>query len=774
MLIMRGVKSPARQMKRRRLGNSSRRLPSVPSRTSLGPCLWRVSAFVLVAAAGCGSPERLTHLPLRNAEMIKIGWEARPARRVPHNHQLAWTIPASVGGKIELAFAVAPDDPEPNVGATIRIYRRDASENTLLKALNLTKSENREWLAETIVWPSHSKPLTLALEVETSYGGEPEYDPLLAPAIVAEPVLVPQIRGPNRRDFVLFLIDTLRADKLGCYGVSGAAATPEIDRLSREGFRADRALSPANWTLPAHASLFTSRNVARHQVGGLRQSLARDLPTLGEALQRSGYRTLAVTNGGFVDPSFGLGRGFDRYWTVDLEKEDVHASVQRALSLLDRYRGEPVFLFFHTFRVHDYAHRLGFDPETLLDRVQLASQVGSKYSEGIADTDMAFGELRQELAAKGLASRTAILLTSDHGEMLDDRPGLSPPFDFFRSYGHHHPYLYDEELRVPLIFYDPVKPGKGEVLKGPVSLLDVAPTVLDVLELPAESVFEGVSLRSISRRPSLIQDRLLVSEDPVHQVFALERSGRKRISRPTRTFHNWLTGGIYPPLPTSEAYDLSRDPRETHSLVLGGKDFADLRGEAQRLVAEGFPGCIVLCAPASSVPLELTVNADSGLRTALLYAAKERDSASLAPDGKTAEAKILPGPSDVWIIIEPRRPFDLVRLAIKTGDPVQARLGDGSLLKAGETRLRWKSLLRKSGSPTLGGRVLLSASSLKTADRDTSSEKPLPPELLAQLRSLGYLSMPSAEVARHASPGSNEVFKQPGPDLIVVKLLKSQ
>src|SRR5262249_27528692 len=152
------------------------------------------------------------------------------------------------------------------------------------------------------------------------------------------------------RVIVLFLVDTLRADRVSSYGYV-RKTTPRMDRFFQDGVRASRCFANATWTLPSHASLFTSTPVSRHGVGRYNEYLSSAFRPLAEALSAGGFRTLAVTGGGYVDPQFGFARGFDRYIVTD---RSVGEAVGQSLRLLDQYRDQPVFLFLHTYQVHDY------------------------------------------------------------------------------------------------------------------------------------------------------------------------------------------------------------------------------------------------------------------------------------------------------------------------------------------------------------------------------------------------------------------------------------
>ena len=198
-------------------------------------------------------------------------------------------------------------------------------------------------------------------------------------------------------------------------------------------------MAAANWTLPSHASLFTSMPVARHDAGRYGTVLAESFDTLAETMAAAGYRTIAVTGGGLVDPAFGLAQGFDRYLRRGRRRPQA---VRRSLELLREHRDEPVFLFFHTYQLHDYttdeasARALFGDVSALgpdwrskyseLTRArgadpEFVDSIRHRYDAALRSVDGAFGRLLDGLQREERLSRTAILLTSDHGEALCER-----------------------------------------------------------------------------------------------------------------------------------------------------------------------------------------------------------------------------------------------------------------------------------------------------------------------------------------------------------------
>jgi hypothetical protein len=175
-------------------------------------------------------------------------------------------------------------------------------------------------------------------------------------------------RPPSPPKSVLLIsVDTLRADRLGCYGYA-RPTSPRIDGLAAQGVRFHQAISQAPWTTPSHTSLLTSRYPSSHHVtqswstferflqdGRGYRVLTEEATTLAEMLQERGFRTLALTGGATMAAELGFAQGFDAY------REDAYGLPDRVRPMLHRWLEEsrdlPFFIFFHTFEVHaPYVH----------------------------------------------------------------------------------------------------------------------------------------------------------------------------------------------------------------------------------------------------------------------------------------------------------------------------------------------------------------------------------------------------------------------------------
>ncbi len=714
-------------------------------------------ASLLVLFSGCRArPEMVRHLPLAGAEAIKISGDARPARRLAAGQVLRWTIPSSRAATLWLSIGLAADDPEPDVEADFRISREAGGTTTLLRTVHLTKGVRPNWTEVEIPWTPHEKAAALRIEASSRIKGEPANDPVDTPALVSEPVLVPEHLPADPPLVVVFMVDTLRADHLRCYGGTVAPETPEFDRLAREGLRVERMVAPASWTLPSHASLFTSTAVTTHGVIAEDSVLGPGLPTLAETYRLAGYRTFAVTNGGFVDSSYGLARGFERYLTVNITDESVVQSVSRVLDLVRAHQREPLFVFFHTFQVHQYTAIPLFLPEAVPGRSELAEALRKKYAEQVVLTDEALGILRRGLAEAGVAARTVLVATSDHGELLDDRPSIPEPLIF----GHGHPYLHDEEIRVPFLLLAPKAPRPGAVLKAPSTLLDVAPTLLELSGLTAPPTFEGISLFTLEKDPAAARTRLLLSLSPPYTAFAFERAGRKLILRPTQEMTNWWGGNPYPAMPPMEAYDLAADPDEKSPRAVDRAFLEPFLGDLERILPAASSGALVVRVPAEAGRVEFRARTTGRWESVTALGGAEVSAIAKTDQEREVAGSLPAGPIPRWLFLRPERFGDGTELSLRCRRGVTVVRNDGAALPRGRSTLSWEGL--SAPRKTVPGSMQLFA----TPSSHEGSRAPVPEEVLKQLRSLGYV----AAGRNPAAPARPSPTSSAAPDTLVLTL----
>ncbi len=392
---------------------------------------------------------------------------------------------------------------------------------------------------------------------------------------------------------LLITVDTLRADRLGCYGYT-LARTPRIDRLANEGVRATQAVSVAPITLPSHSSILTGLFPPAH---GVRDNgsyvLGDDAVTLAERLGQAGYSTHAAVSAIVLNRRYNLAQGFDSY-DDDLWAEDAPRLFmirdRRAAKTAERVAGwlktwseatprKPFFVWTHFFDPHQPYEPLAED----------RLRCPTPYDGEIAGVDKGVGRVLDELERLGVLDDTLVILTADHGESLGEHGEKT-----------HAVFVYDATLRVPLILRSPGLFRAGTVYAGPVRSVDIVPTVLSVLGLPGRDATQGTDLlRAFQGKtpppelPQYAESLLAEVGFGMAPLYALRSGGAK-----------WIRA------PRPELYDLEQDPGELHNLYPQETLRAnELDRELSRLLAESEE--IALGAQASPMDEETLENLQS-------------------------------------------------------------------------------------------------------------------------------------------------------------------
>ena len=350
------------------------------------------------------------------------------------------------------------------------------------------------------------------------------------------------------QNVLLVTIDTLRADALGSYG--GAAATPNLDRLAAAGARFEFAHAHAVVTLPSHASILTGAYPFEHGIhdnAGYR--LPEDSLTLAGRLRAEGFATGAFVAAFPLDSQFGLDSGFDTYddrfghaegpSDFTIAERSAETVVAAARAWIGAQPGR-WFAWVHLFDPHAV-----YRPPPPFD----SRYAASPYHGEVAYTDYALGPLFETARAAG-GRPTFAVVTADHGEALGEHGELT-----------HGLFAYEGTLHVPLIFAQigPEATGSragagGVVSTDPVRHVDIVPSILDALALPAEPELPGRSL--LVDAPS--------GPEPLSYFEALSAS----LNRGWAPLRGVLAGrDKYIDLPLPELYDLQADPTEEQNLV---------------------------------------------------------------------------------------------------------------------------------------------------------------------------------------------------------------
>ena len=305
------------------------------------------------------------------------------------------------------------------------------------------------------------------------------------------------VEKPN---LILISIDTLRADHLSSYGYS-RQTSPFLDELAARGMRFEQAFVNTHGTTPSHTTMLSSVYQEGHRVaytGSANDTIPEGLELLPEILAKQGYLTLGVTGGGNVGGKLGFSRGFEEF---DDSARSIEAGIEKMHEMLARHKDDerPLFIFFHTYEVHspydppeEYRSLYGESPsdfkptsENLLNVAQSAhtsltkedlAHVVAMYDAGIRHMDQEMRGFFDLLTELGVLENAVFAVTSDHGEEFGEHGGML-----------HRGLLYDELLRVPLIFGGR-EISSGEVVTSLVSSVDIAPTLLACsgLEIPRQ------------------------------------------------------------------------------------------------------------------------------------------------------------------------------------------------------------------------------------------------------------------------------------------------
>jgi arylsulfatase A-like enzyme len=367
-------------------------------------------------------------------------------------------------------------------------------------------------------------------------------------------------QGPP--NVLLISVDTLRPDRLGCYGHE-RNTSPTIDRLAREGVRFDNAYSVAGWTLPSMATIMTGRYPRDHGATDFHWSMDPALPTLAGKLRRLGYDTKGYVSHVILQPRYGLADGFKSYDYSVLSVGHPH-DVATAGPLTDIVLDElgsvepPFFLWVHYFDPH-------FEYLSHQQWQEWGDRDIDRYDQEIAHTDNHIARLLGMISKKKWLDNTIIIFTSDHGE------------EFAEHDARFHYTLYEEVMRVPLIIKAPDLAPR--VVDDPVEQIDIMPTLLSLLpsgldaaeDLPGRDVLASVEQpRPIfferDRPPPYNQRGVLLGN---YKLFVIEEADTANIPITSRGTHVPITN-VYPGI---YMYDLAQDPGEKNNIY--SEDSAD-------------------------------------------------------------------------------------------------------------------------------------------------------------------------------------------------------
>ena len=388
-------------------------------------------------------------------------------------------------------------------------------------------------------------------------------------------------------------VDTLRRDHVGCYGYN-KPTTPNIDALAKESCLFENSFANSSWTIPSYMSFFTGLYPGAHRATDYKTALPEHIETLTQVLRRNGYLTGGIVSSPTLSAQFGFDRGFDYYddfsivkgKELNLFEEDDYPTLpfksetsEQVTYLAERWtnragdKGKPIFLFLHYFDPHHLylCHRPeiscfengrhgvfegklpsikeGMDTKDLEHIIAL-------YDSEIRYADKHIGLFLDFLKRKRLYHNALIVFFADHGEEFLDHGG-----------NYHGHTLYNELIAVPVMLKLPHQ--KQHVKVGyQVSLVDLMPTILDLLDIEKPSGLAGKSLLEGKEVLQKLPQREIYFETDYKKPLKALMKGEYKLIR------NMQNGSL-------EAYNTEEDYGEKKNIFTSSSDFSQLRQQIE-------------------------------------------------------------------------------------------------------------------------------------------------------------------------------------------------
>ncbi|MCK4785914.1 MAG: sulfatase [Desulfobacteraceae bacterium] len=448
---------------------------------------------------------------------VRTDERTQELRRTLYTHapgRIEYRVRIPQAGRLDVGLGVLRED----VPVTFRIVasQRDEEEVVLFEE---TYSNPKEWAQRSVDLSSLAgKTVNLVLEAEAEIGN--------SVALWAAPTLT-GVRFTKKPNVIFYIIDGAGADLMSVYGYK-RRTTPNLERIAAKGAVFERAYSNASWTQPSTLSFMTS---LQYSVASLSQEVGwpkapDQVLTMAQHMHRAGYQTAVLVSNSYAGRISGLDRGVDKLRDFDPENNSTSTvSLHRDFwTWREDYPAEPYWVHFQTTDVHtpwrpvapfaglfvsptmrqafnEEYRRVGRMPglenfkRAGIDRVAFYQTARGVYDEAMAHQDYQLGRLVKQLKAKGEWEHTLLIVAADHSHFhagLSQLDPLPPALD--GNYAKSAPIFSSWISRVPLIVVWPERISAGLRFSDPVSMIDMLPTILDLLDLPMPELMQGQSL----------------------------------------------------------------------------------------------------------------------------------------------------------------------------------------------------------------------------------------------------------------------------------------
>lgn len=497
----------------------------------------------------------LIEAPLR-AEDVDLAGLRRRGFALPGPSRLSYYVQVPSGAKLAVSHATH----QPGATAVIRVARDGARPTTLFEgAAPVGRFSDGLWDLSAF------ERQVVRLDLVSRAGG----------VLWGAPMLMTQVppakSAPAKRKFeriFIWMVDTLRADKVRVYNPKSVVETPHYDAFARDATRFAWAHVPGTWSLPSHASILTGVYPTVHKATAHEARLSRDVPFAAELLRKAGYRTAIFSSNGYVSGKWGFDRGWDHSRNFIRESLPNGADYlwKTAKEWIKANVGRPQFLYLATVEPHviynpkkEFLQRYWDKPykgpiKPNMTGIQLGqiksgklkiNETDKAYLEAlhnaeITQSDTAFGAFLADLKAQGIYDSSAVIVVSDHGDEFWEHGDVG-----------HAQSVHQELVHIPLIIRAPGVFAAGNVVEADVEAMDLFPTMLELGGIAAPEGTQGSSLVSLAHDEPAWSPRAALSQN-------LGVSRGVKVGR-----YRFIHGG----LARMELYDEVEDPLEQQNLL---------------------------------------------------------------------------------------------------------------------------------------------------------------------------------------------------------------